>query len=347
MTIDDDNSVYVGNLPYDATEDTIRRVFDLYGQIIAVKMVNDRGVGGKCFAFVTFTNPRCAEDAISDMNGRTIGGRVVKVNEVKSRSGRSNFGRDNFRRNIDRDVELERGRVRDADRDYDRARDRSHDQNREWSEDRDQGKERAYDRARDIDRNRDPFIDRDRGHDGDKILDLIEHERERDRDQQDKGQEKEIRRSVVHHRSGNKYKDQMSKLSNGSDSSERHSRDYQSGSSRGDHDQVSKKLDVSHQKMEELQNEVYHMEQLLKERGDHVSKLQEKSQKLEDALASAKKLTLKRRKQLVKLHKCFLNMKEYGEKLRSCEEELQSLVGSTLKELDNHNEFATDGLLAS
>ncbi|KAJ9550998.1 hypothetical protein OSB04_015043 [Centaurea solstitialis] len=353
MTIDDETSVYVGNLPYDATEDTIRTVFDLYGQIIAVKIINDRGIGGKCYGFVTYTNPRSAVDAINDMDGRTVDGRIVKVNEVKTRGGRSNFGRDSFRRN-DRDVELDRGRDRDRDRDYGRVRDRSRDQNREWSRDRDQDKERGYDRVRDLDRTRERFVDRDRGHDRDKDMDGVEHERERDHDQAwekdrqvDRDQVKEMRRNDIHHRSGNKYKDQTAKLTNGSDLTERHSREHPSGSSHGDQDQVAKQLDVSRQKIEELQKEVFRMEELVEERGDHVSKLQEKSQKLEGALASAKKLTSNRKKQLIKLHKCFLNMKEYGEKLKSCEEELQSLVGSTMKELENHNGVDTDGLMAN
>ncbi|XP_023735984.1 uncharacterized protein LOC111883884 isoform X2 [Lactuca sativa] len=331
MTVDDENSVYVGNLPYDATEDSIRSVFDIYGQIIAVKIINDRGVGGKCYGFVTFTNPRSAVDAINDMDGRTVDGRVVKVNEVKSRGGRSNFGRerDNFRRNSnDRDVEVDRGR--DRERNYGRVRDRSRDL--------DQDKERGYERARDLDRTRNRFIDRDtdtdrdrdrnrdRGHEGDQAW-------ENDRDQ-----EKEIRRNDIHHRSGNKYKDQTTKLQNG---------EHPSGSSHGDHDHhAAKQLDVSRQKIEELQKEVYRMEELVEEKGDHVSKLQEKSQKLEDALASAKKLTSNRKKQLIKLHKCFVNMRDYSEKLKSCEEELQALVGSTLKELESHNVVDTDGLMA-
>lgn len=37
---------------------------------LGFQIVNDRGVGGKCYGFVTFTNPRSAEDAIKDMNGR-------------------------------------------------------------------------------------------------------------------------------------------------------------------------------------------------------------------------------------------------------------------------------------
>lgn len=38
MTIDDESSIYVGGLPYDATEDSVRRVFDSYGEVVAVKV---------------------------------------------------------------------------------------------------------------------------------------------------------------------------------------------------------------------------------------------------------------------------------------------------------------------
>lgn len=38
MTIDDENSVYVGGLPYDATEESIRKAFDFYGRVVAVKV---------------------------------------------------------------------------------------------------------------------------------------------------------------------------------------------------------------------------------------------------------------------------------------------------------------------
>ena len=40
MTIDDDRSIYIGGLPYNASEDTLRRVFNLYGSIVAVKVLN-------------------------------------------------------------------------------------------------------------------------------------------------------------------------------------------------------------------------------------------------------------------------------------------------------------------
>lgn len=40
MTIDDERSIYIGGLPYNASEDTLRRVFNLYGSIVAVKVIN-------------------------------------------------------------------------------------------------------------------------------------------------------------------------------------------------------------------------------------------------------------------------------------------------------------------
>ncbi|KAJ4872917.1 RNA-binding (RRM/RBD/RNP motifs) family protein [Raphanus sativus] len=87
MTMDDANSVYVGGLPYDVTEEAIRRVFSTYGTVVYIKIVNDRSVRGKCYGFVTFPNRRCADDAIQDMDGKSIGGRPVRVNEVTTRFG--------------------------------------------------------------------------------------------------------------------------------------------------------------------------------------------------------------------------------------------------------------------
>lgn len=89
------------------------------------------------------------------------------------------------------------------------------------------------------------------------------------------------------------------------------------------------------------------MKELAEDRGHHLSKLQEKSQKLEDTLAAAKKLTAHRQKQLTKLHKCFVNMKEYSGRLKSCEQELQSLVESTMTELAYGNDVDVEGMLTN
>lgn len=39
MTVDDESSIYVGGLPYSATEETLRRVFDVYGAVVDIKVL--------------------------------------------------------------------------------------------------------------------------------------------------------------------------------------------------------------------------------------------------------------------------------------------------------------------
>lgn len=51
MTIDDESSVYVGGLPYNATEDSLRRVFDVYGAVVAVKVLFPRQLMLSFFLF--------------------------------------------------------------------------------------------------------------------------------------------------------------------------------------------------------------------------------------------------------------------------------------------------------
>ncbi|KAM7509439.1 hypothetical protein LguiA_019892 [Lonicera macranthoides] len=305
MTIDDDNSVYVGGIPYDTTEETVRNAFDLYGHVVAVKINKDHGTGGKCYGFVTFTNPRSAVDAINDMNGRTIDGQVVKVNEVRTRGMRSNFGGDNFRRNSDR------GRDRDKrDFDRDRGRDQNRDRHRERSRDHHdhQNRERGFARARgDHDQTRARFVGRDRVRDHDRAMEDIEqesernlgHERERDRIS-DWEQDKEMEITKNNHRRGIKDRDQAPKLLTGSKFSDWPSREVPSASSDDDHEEVDKRLDISKQKLGELQREVSHMEELVEEKGQVASSLKEKSQILEDALKAAKKLNSHRQMQLAK-----------------------------------------------
>ncbi|XP_057968050.1 glycine-rich RNA-binding protein RZ1B isoform X2 [Malania oleifera] len=346
MTIDDDSSIYVGGLPYDASEESIRRVFDLYGAVVAVKIINDRGVGGKCYGFVTFTNPRSAVDAINDMNGRTIGGRVVRVNEVNTRGGRSSFSREGFRRNSGRGVDSDR--ARDRDRDYDHDRDRYRGRNRERSRDRDIDRERGYEHTHDRDRSRDHFVDRDR--DEDRDLEDIEqdhirnhdHEFERDHDL-DGDQDREIDQTSDHDRGADKDKDQHSKKRNGSNFSDQYSREFSSGDSGDYHEQVKEQLEASVQRLEELQKEIPQIEERLGEKRQLVMDLQKEAQKLEDALTGAKKLSSQRQMQLIKLHKCYLQVKDHGERLKSSEQELQSLVDIAMVELDMGDVELRDG----
>lgn len=342
MTIDDENSVYVGGLPYSATEDSLRRVFDLYGAIVAVKIINDQTTRGKCYGFVTFTNPRSAVDAINDMDGRKIDGRVVRVNEVTTRGGRSNF-RERFRhgnwdrgRERERHHEHERSRYRDQDSDRSRERDQSGDNHTDH--------ERAYVHAHDHDRSKEHHSDRDQY---------------RDRDLEDNGQERsmehdqglERKRKLngdqdggtdetnSYHRSIDDDRDQQSRRLNGSIVNDRRNREHFSYSSNDYNGQVKAKLEGCIQRREGLQNEITQMQEKLDEKQQLVSDLQKKSKKLEDQLTTAKKLSSQRKIQLTKLHKSFLQVKEYTERLKSSEQELQSLVDLVVEEGDTGDDL--------
>ncbi|THG19313.1 hypothetical protein TEA_028512 [Camellia sinensis var. sinensis] len=133
-----------------------------------------------------------------------------------------------------------------------------------------------------------------------------------------------MQRSDDHHKSRDKDKDQALKKVNGSSNfSDRNSRELSSDSSDDGHDEVEKQLEISNQQLEELQKQISQMEGLAEEKRQFATKLQEKSQKLEDALTAAKKLSSQRQMQLTKLHRCFLHVKDYSERLKSSEQELQ------------------------
>lgn len=334
MTVDDENSVYVGGLPYDSTEDSIQRAFEIYGTIIAVKIVNDREFGGKCYGFVTFTNPRAAVNAINDMDGREIGGRTVRVNEVKSKSSRATFARDNSFRD----------RVRDRDRDRNRDRERE-----DRDEDREQQRERVRDRARDTDRDSD--LDRDRDS---RFRNRIGTARRisspRDQKPSPRNLNSTVRRSVRERgRSprGRSYsgsssdKKRNASLSPSPKRYERLKIDENSSKQKltstlkeKDLEKVKEELDEAIQRRDEIKHEVAIMEEESYKKQLFMSEMQKKSQKLEESLAIARKTALQRRKQLKKLQNCFLQFKDYSEKLKSCEQELQLLVDASVLELN-------------
>ncbi|XP_038695594.1 zinc finger CCCH domain-containing protein 25 isoform X2 [Tripterygium wilfordii] len=354
MTVDDENSVYVGGLPYDATEDSVRRVFNIYGAIVAVKIINDQKTRGKCYGFVTFTNPRSAIDAINDMDGKTIDGRVVRVNEVTTRSQRSNFSRDHVRRNADRGTNWGRARnqERDHDRDEDRHRDPYNDRSRErghsWN--RNEDRERGYDPAYDHDQSRDHFLDTDQDLEDNERdhSDNYEQERERDRDLDwDQGVDVDV--SNGHLKTAIINKDQHFRKHNGSPVIDRRSRELSSDSSgRKYKRQVEEQIEKLSQRREDLKTEVSLMEEQIGEKHQLILDLQKKSKKLEDALISAKKLSSQRQSQLSKLHKGFLKVRDYTEKLKNCEEELKYLVDSSMTGNEmGDNAGSRDGVLAN
>jgi cold-inducible RNA-binding protein len=76
--------IYVGNLSYTTTEETLQEQFGAHGQVEEVAVVNDRETGRpRGFAFVTMPNSSEAQQAIEAVNGVEVDGRTLTVNEAK------------------------------------------------------------------------------------------------------------------------------------------------------------------------------------------------------------------------------------------------------------------------
>jgi cold-inducible RNA-binding protein len=77
-------NVFVGNLTFGATEETLRFMFENHGTVERVSIVTDRETGrSRGFGFVEMTNADEAERAIAALNGSELGGRAVTVNEAR------------------------------------------------------------------------------------------------------------------------------------------------------------------------------------------------------------------------------------------------------------------------
>ncbi len=82
-------NIYVGNLPYSATEDSLRSLFEGLGEVSSTKVVVDQISGrSKGFAFVDMPNEDEGEAAIEKLNGHELDGRTIVVNKAKPRAPR-------------------------------------------------------------------------------------------------------------------------------------------------------------------------------------------------------------------------------------------------------------------
>ncbi|MBQ9538827.1 MAG: RNA-binding protein [Treponema sp.] len=78
--------LYVGNLNYSTTEDTLKAQFSNYGELLSVSVIKDRYTQqSKGFGFVEMADDSAAEKAIAELNGREIDGRKVRVNVAEDR----------------------------------------------------------------------------------------------------------------------------------------------------------------------------------------------------------------------------------------------------------------------
>jgi RNA recognition motif-containing protein len=81
--------IYVGGLPYSATDGDLENLFSASGTVTSVTVVTDRYTGqAKGFGFVEMSTDDEANAAISALNGTLMGGRTLNVNEAKPREER-------------------------------------------------------------------------------------------------------------------------------------------------------------------------------------------------------------------------------------------------------------------
>jgi cold-inducible RNA-binding protein len=87
-------NIFVGNLDFGATEDTIRSLFEAYGTVERVSLMTDRDTGrSRGFAFVEMTDSEEADRAITALNGSNVGGRALNVNEARPKTSGGGGGR--------------------------------------------------------------------------------------------------------------------------------------------------------------------------------------------------------------------------------------------------------------
>ena len=86
-------NIYVGNLPFSATDSDLRETFSQYGDVASVQLISDRFTGeSKGFGFVEMNNNSQADAAIKALNGTAMKGRNITVNQAKPRSDRPSHG---------------------------------------------------------------------------------------------------------------------------------------------------------------------------------------------------------------------------------------------------------------
>lgn len=115
-------NIFVGNLPYAATDSDLRKAFEAYGQVSSASVIVDKFTGkSRGFGFIEMPNNEQGQAAIAALNDQDLHGRPMRVNEAKPREDRprreGGFGGGGFGGRSDRGDRGDRG-----DREYSQRR---------------------------------------------------------------------------------------------------------------------------------------------------------------------------------------------------------------------------------
>lgn len=84
--------VYIGNLSFKTTEDSLKNAFAQYGNVLSAEVIRDKMTQqSKGFGFVEMENESDAKSAISGLNGKDLEGRRLRVNFAEEKAPRNNL----------------------------------------------------------------------------------------------------------------------------------------------------------------------------------------------------------------------------------------------------------------
>lgn len=347
--MEDVNSVYVGGLSYESSEDTLKKAFMEFGEVVSVKIVYDRESGeSRGFGFVTFTNPRSAVHAIRDMDGGQIEGRTVRVNEVRKNKGFApgafrDRGGDMMIRGLISETHINniRGEFRDRDAFRRRrmtppSRDRAH-----------RTRSPPLQRNNNAHRSRSPILRgsspvsspvgtryqspseaKERSRSARSSVSPVSSE-EANTDKNEGTHRKE--ESV--HKGGS-----MGKLSSRVAGSELKEEDTVR--------QLRDELEKARENRKELEDKVASLKSVVEKADVTIAALQTKSQKLEESLAAAQQMASQRQYQLKRLQTGVFHFKLCTERLSNSEREMKALAALTTLEIE-HEPNSKEGAAAA
>ncbi|HEY8927646.1 MAG TPA: RNA-binding protein [Mucilaginibacter sp.] len=86
-------NIFVGSLPFSLQEADLRQLFEAYGEVSSVKLINDRETGrSKGFGFVEMPDDEAAQQAIDGLNGSEVKGRSIAVSQAEEKKPGGNRG---------------------------------------------------------------------------------------------------------------------------------------------------------------------------------------------------------------------------------------------------------------
>lgn len=89
-------NIYVGNLSYNVTDNSLRELFEKYGEVVSARVMMDKETGkSRGFAFVEMADEEGGQRVIDELNGQDVSGRAIRISKALPREQRPRSPRPN------------------------------------------------------------------------------------------------------------------------------------------------------------------------------------------------------------------------------------------------------------